>query len=149
MLNQDPWLSMGDLNCILNKCEKLSGKNDTFSTVSRDYKNFLEITKLTEINFDGHPYTWSNNRVGHHRILERLDRGLVNARCPTSFANHFVQRLPGIASEHNPILLTTINRNQPKHRHFKYENMWHFHPGFRECILKAWISSFVNSRDLG
>lgn len=68
-----PWLLIGDFNQVFFSRDKWQGSSkirgndmpiDTFHS-----KNLLEITSK------GNSFTWSNNRKGDSRILEKLDRG--------------------------------------------------------------------------
>lgn len=98
---------------------------------------------MVDINFIGHPYTWSNNRRGLDRILEILDRGIANSQWVTANPNYSIFHLPRIASDHYPILLKPHVHTQKMSKPFKYENTCNLHHGFRDMVKEKWTRMSV------
>ncbi|GLT69224.1 hypothetical protein SLA2020_413920 [Shorea laevis] len=108
---QGPWILIGDFNAILSSAEKKGGRN--FGSPSHNsFVDFVHSNGLVDLGYVGNPFTWNNNRQGTHNIKERLDRGLSNHNWILLFLNALITHLPAIASDHNPLLLST-NNNRP------------------------------------
>ena len=99
---------MGDFNSLLGPQEKIGSHWDTGMTSHRDFREFLDSTPLSDLAFVGLPYTWSNNRAPPNRILQRLDRRILERldRClgNDEWTRHFgefaVHHLSRIRSDH-------------------------------------------------
>ncbi|XP_020699874.1 uncharacterized protein LOC110112118 [Dendrobium catenatum] len=74
-----PMVISGDFNCLLAKEDKKGGRNFSFSLGPREMKYFMTSNDLHELNFIGPRLTWSNNKKGSDRIMERLDRIMVDS----------------------------------------------------------------------
>lgn len=75
---RDAWFLIGDLNRFLGGHKKFGGRQLPWVTYNRDFRDFLDATKLNDLGFINSQYTWSNKRQPPDLILERLDRGLGN-----------------------------------------------------------------------
>lgn len=105
-----PWLLIGDFNSILTGFEKRGGRH--FAMASHGgLQQVVDTNGLIDLGFIGHPFTWSNKRVGAANIQERLDRALVNDRWKVLFLDATVLHLPAVQSDHCPILLRTTPYN--------------------------------------
>lgn len=100
---RDPWLVIGDFNSIVSMSEKKGGRVDPFAASARDFKDFILDNDLSDLGFVGAPFTWCNNRMGHNRIIERLNRA-GNASWLQHYGSFSVSHLPRIASDHCPLL---------------------------------------------
>lgn len=78
------------------------GGNNILSGGNRDFRTFIDHADLYDLGFMGSPYTWSNNRWGKARILERLDRAPGNGQWCARFRNLAIKHLPRIGSDHVP-----------------------------------------------
>ncbi|XP_020704506.1 uncharacterized protein LOC110115583 [Dendrobium catenatum] len=105
--NDWPLVFGGDFNCLLAKEDKIGGRKFTFFIGPRKMKYFMTANDLHELNFMGPRLTWSHNKKGNERIMERLDRILVNAAAMNCNQYMVTKHLPRIASDHCPILLHT------------------------------------------
>ncbi|KAI0524784.1 hypothetical protein KFK09_004170 [Dendrobium nobile] len=68
----------GDFNCILSQGDKKGGRKFVFSQGPKEMLNFMNDNDLHDVGIVGPGYTWCNNKIGGGRILERLDRCLLN-----------------------------------------------------------------------
>lgn len=86
--------------------------------------NLMEKLLLEDIRFKGQMFTWTNNRRGGDRIMERLDRVLANqswcAKFPSTQCIHELI----IGSDHAPISLHLAHTEGKGRKRFQFENMW-------------------------
>lgn len=74
-----PWQVVGDFNgIIMHGHEKRDVQAGSNLSMHRDCQDFVLNSELMGLSLTSSPYTWSNNRLGQVRILERLDRALAN-----------------------------------------------------------------------
>ena len=138
-----PWLCFGDFNCIAAHEEKRGGplKNQ------REIDGFREALRACHLNsvwFEGHPFTWSNNRVDRDNTQERLDRVLMNDAWHEMFPRSKTEHLPKRRSDHLPIKIV-IQRNAPvasgshkRRRGFKFEKEWLRDEECQSIVNEAW-----------
>ncbi|EPS72636.1 hypothetical protein M569_02121, partial [Genlisea aurea] len=137
-----PWLVVGDFNEVLWQDEHLSSCLRSCSSMGL-FRNALEECDLSDLGFQGYPFTWTNNRTHPSTVKARLDRFVAN----TSWINivpHFsVSHLKFGGSDHCPILLmfkdvvgchTTLRRK----RFFKFEKIWCENETCRVIIDGCW-----------
>eukprot|EP00253_Pinus_taeda_P021422 PITA_21422 len=94
----------GDLNIILDPKEKQgrsSSKDPFLSTV----ENLIQLWDLVAFKPVKGGYTWTNNRIGEHHILARLDKFLTSSSIMMDNRIVFSKILPKLTSNHKPILL--------------------------------------------
>ncbi|KAH7842530.1 hypothetical protein Vadar_006447 [Vaccinium darrowii] len=95
----EPWVLMGDFNCILSNEEKWGGEEKAEWEMA-DFRNFVADSGLIDIGYVGYPYTWNNKRGGRANVRERLDRVLVNPRWQVDFESGFLKHLGPGGSDH-------------------------------------------------
>jgi hypothetical protein len=72
--------------------------------------------------------------------LEKLDRILINCEWENLFPLSSARKIPRLMSDHNPIILDTHEKIEPKSREFRFEKSWIKHPDFLSRVEKAWNS---------
>ena len=70
----------------------------------------------------GGQFTWSNNQAVP--TLEKLDRFLMTREWELLFPLTTVHKLTREVSDHNPIVLDTMEASEPKVRSFRFEKKW-------------------------
>ncbi|XP_038978394.1 uncharacterized protein LOC120108761 [Phoenix dactylifera] len=103
----------------------------------KEFQDFLTLSGLIDMGFSGSKFTWCNNQQGQARVWERLDRACATAGWIQSFPDHHVSHLPRIASEHNPLLVST-DSYIPVHSSFRFEKIWLCYPRSWEMVREAW-----------
>lgn len=105
-LNQDtnPWLCRGDFNAIVGSHEKFGGDQRDREEID-GLRVAIDACGLQYLGYNGHTYTWSNNRRDESNIQKRLDRFLVNSAMYL-FAWNNVNHLPERKYDHLPIIAT-------------------------------------------
>ncbi|KAI0496413.1 hypothetical protein KFK09_022729 [Dendrobium nobile] len=133
-----PMVLGGDFNCLLSKEEKKGGRNFVFGLGPREMKSFITCNDLHEVACIGPKYTWCNNKRGADRILEKLDRCLVNANAFNSSHRLLVKHLTRLASDHCPIMLRLLNFIPPIKKILKFEEVWTSIPASVAVVNNSW-----------
>nr|CAD1817237.1 unnamed protein product [Ananas comosus var. bracteatus] len=131
---------MGDFNCITNSNEKLGGLSRMSTSISPLLK-FQQDGGFVDIQFNGPGYTWTNNRQGNSKILQRLDRALANSQWIMKFPFARLVHLPRVASDHCPLLLILTPNLHRQRKPFRIESWWFTLAGFKEKVKEIWLAS--------
>lgn len=68
-----PWFIGGDFNEVLKDGEKVGGNNRALWQMT-GFNSALMNCDLTDLGFEGYPFTWSNGRAHPNTVRCRLDR---------------------------------------------------------------------------
>ncbi|XP_020681242.1 uncharacterized protein LOC110098680 [Dendrobium catenatum] len=101
-------------------------------------KSFITYNDLHEVGCIGSKFTWCDNKKGDERILEKLDRCLLNSASLNSSHSLVVRHLARVATGHCPILLTLLEFNVSCKRNIKFEDIWASIPASMEVVRDAW-----------
>lgn len=85
----------------------------------------------------GSPFTWCNNRDGHERIWQRVDKVMFNWRFK-DVPNYNVSHLTCICSDHTPLWFQFQVDNIKKPCGFIFQTMWADHPYFIQLVSDSW-----------
>ncbi|EPS60814.1 hypothetical protein M569_13987, partial [Genlisea aurea] len=135
-----PWLVAGDFNEVCFSSEFLS-RNRRPQEQMTLFRSALADCGLLDINFEGFPYTWSNNRKYPDTVRARLDRAVSSYSWWQLFPNAIIKHLPFGGSDHAPILILCKQHNTTrirKKRHFKFEARWIELPDCEDTIRNGW-----------
>jgi len=136
-----PWLLLGDFNCVLKADEKCNGIPVSDYEIKDLEESCLELG-LSDIQYSGCFYTWSNNSV-----LSKLDRVMANSLWfLEGFFGHAHFLPAGSISDHSPSIVSILNPTPCKSRSFKFFNMWASHPLFSEFVESEWQCEFFGSK---
>jgi hypothetical protein len=131
-----PLLIGGDFNLLRgasekNKTLKPSRWNDMFNYI-------INTCEMREIDMFGGQFTWSNNQVVP--TLEKLDRFLVNREWELLFPLTIVHKLSREISDHNPIILDTMEGREKQSREFRFDKRWLKDESFLAKVARVWLS---------
>jgi len=134
-----PWCIFGDFNDILEASEK-RGRTIRPHWLINGFRQAVLDAGLSDVPFDGYPFTWFKSLGTPRAVEERLDRALATNSWFDMFPNASVENLVAPASDHYPILLQCSPRPRPisYQRRFRYENAWHLEPGFTDLVTNSW-----------
>lgn len=136
-----PWFLGGDFNEILTAGEKLGGGARAPRQMT-SFNTALSVCGLTDLGFEGYPFTWSNGREHPHMVRCRLDRVCANPEALTRFPLAYVKHIDHPGSDHLPILLQldrpTVGREERSRRPFRFEAMWVRKNECEEIIKRVW-----------
>jgi len=95
---------------------------------------------LSDVPIEVYPFTWFKSLGTPRAVEERLDRALANNLWFNIFPNVSVETLVAPASNHYLIYVNVAPtpRMRASKRHFRYENVWHLEPGFKELVTNSW-----------
>ncbi|KAI0513412.1 hypothetical protein KFK09_009432 [Dendrobium nobile] len=136
--NDLPMIVGGDFNCLLSQAEKRGGKKFCLTQGSKDFSNFMIANDLHELSSMGSKFTWCNNKNGNARILEKLDRCLINSQALNSLQIAIVKHLPRIASDNCPLLLEIYKPKEKFNREIRYEETWVSYYGATTLVKNIW-----------
>ncbi|KAL9665795.1 hypothetical protein QQ045_000116 [Rhodiola kirilowii] len=133
-----PWIVMGDFNEIAHSWEMRGGRDRQLWQM-RDFKDGLEDCGLSDLNFRGDPFTFSNRRQGEKEVRERLDRAVANEAWRKSYPQALVRHGFSYTSDHSPLVIQLeecmSNYNTSIRR---FEPMWLRHENFKRVVEDAW-----------
>ncbi|KAI0488527.1 hypothetical protein KFK09_028362 [Dendrobium nobile] len=104
---------------------------------------FMNDWDYHDIGTVGPRYTWCNNKVGSGRILERLDRCLLNSLALQKIHIAFVRHLARVASDHCPIVLKLFEEDRREARSLRFEYIWLSFKITVHLVSKIWKKNFV------
>uniref|UniRef100_A0A803QAN7 Reverse transcriptase domain-containing protein n=1 Tax=Cannabis sativa TaxID=3483 RepID=A0A803QAN7_CANSA len=143
---RESWVVLGDLNVILEGSEK-SGGREFHRREGAFLREFLDETGGVDLGFHGVRCTWHNARKGMKNVRKRLDRGLAEASWCTHFPNAKVTNLPILASDHSPIVLSTIEEHRRLNYPFRFLEVWTSSPGCEKVVDRAWKCDYKGRKD--
>ncbi|XP_020677067.1 uncharacterized protein LOC110095748 [Dendrobium catenatum] len=139
--NDLPMVVGGHFNCVLSQTKKRRGKTFCLTKGSKDFNNFMIINDLHEVKSMGPRFTWCNNKTGNARILEKLDRCLINSSALNNIHLAIVKHLSCIALDHCPILLDIYKLMESSNRDIHYEETWASYHGATTLVKKIWLKN--------
>ncbi|KAF7127011.1 hypothetical protein RHSIM_Rhsim11G0149500 [Rhododendron simsii] len=134
-----PWLCVGDFNEVGSIWEKQGGNGCSRSRIEQ-FQQLMSDCELTDLEFKGQGYTWTNNQRGENNIRERLDRAMANVdwRVLFPYAQVFHDLILG--SDHAPLIVYACVPPKKVPYRFKFESMWTTSEECGEVIRGAWNS---------
>jgi hypothetical protein len=100
------------------------------------FNSIINTYALREIHLSGGQYTWSNNQLDP--TLEKLDRFLMSSDWEDLFPLTTVHKLSRDISDHNPLILDTLE-NKPKKKYpFRFEKNWTKEEDFLDRVGRIW-----------
>lgn len=145
IVDNGPWLVMGDFNEILSHADKEGGgvKNDAQIEA---FRNSLEICELQPLEFRGDHFTWIRNTT-ETCIKERLDWAVANEVWLKRFLHYSLTHLDNYHSDHRALCLCLHDspglplHNNKKRSRFRFENMWIQELECREIVTSNWTDT--------
>lgn len=115
-----PWMLAGDFNTVCTQDEKAGGQPITYQD-TQPFTQFLHNLGLSDAGYSGNRFTWTNNRLGSAKILQRLDRAVLNSEWTAVF-NTNVTHLSRTCFDHAPLLIQVFSTNRT-HSSFRFLNV--------------------------
>ncbi|XP_061373379.1 uncharacterized protein LOC133315733 [Gastrolobium bilobum] len=135
----DPWLVSGDFNEIVCAEEKRGGGPVDYNRCNQ-FSNVLSACGVLDLGGGGNRFTWRGPKFLHlNRIFKRLDRAVANECWRTSFEDADVLTLPGLFSDHCPILVRLVKEDSDwRERPFSFLLSWQCDPRFNNFFKANW-----------
>ncbi|OVA05766.1 Endonuclease/exonuclease/phosphatase [Macleaya cordata] len=129
----NPWIILGDFNCLLCPDDKLGGRawRDSDAT---DLNHFTTSWNLIDPGFTDPHFTWSNKKQGEDLVLERLERAFFNQECARMFPDSRIDHLPRISSDHSLIFVSCNPNDCNLPRPFQFLTAWTSDPSCKDVI---------------
>ncbi|CAL9006059.1 unnamed protein product [Prunus brigantina] len=108
-----------------------------------NFQKSLKDCNLSDIDFEGFPFTWSRKNGNGSVLWERLNRVVANTEFRHLWYQTKVHHLNSNVSAHKPIPLTLISQNinddviSARKRIFHFETMWLKEEGFEDVVKDA------------
>lgn len=128
-----PWILLGDFNLTLQAVDKSNNRLNMRQMGC--FRRIIDDLQLKEMHLNGRAFTWTNAR--ERPTLERIDRVFVLIAWEALFLDCFLRALPSTASDHCPLLLSTLFAFA-SYKRFRFESFWFKLPGFQEAATAAW-----------
>ncbi|XP_020673446.1 uncharacterized protein LOC110093037 [Dendrobium catenatum] len=104
---------------------------------------FMNDNDYHDVGNFGPRYTWCNNKVGGGRILERLDRCILNSLSINEIQIAVVRHLDRVASDHSPIVLKIYESVSRGRRCIKFEDAWLSYKIATHIVSNRWKKVFM------
>ncbi|KAM6558713.1 hypothetical protein CsatA_027952 [Cannabis sativa] len=139
-----PWLVIGDFNEILSNDNKIGGSLRNEDQMEQ-FRNVLSCCHLSEVPFEGDPYTWIKGRRTVNTIKERLDWCFVNDSWTSQFNPIVTTHLDYYNSDHRAILVkviaaTSVQQEHHRRTRFRFEQIWLGNEQAANIIEQQWLS---------
>jgi hypothetical protein len=134
-----PWICFGDFNEIVSLSEKW-GVNGRQRGLMEAFQKTLEECSLSDLDYRGPKYTWTNCRDGNQFTKEQLDRAIANQQWRDFFREVDVFIGAALSSDHSPIVINLDGGEvgQQHQRRFRYEAHWEIDKKCHDIIAQAW-----------
>lgn len=130
-----PWMAIGDYNIVRSQDEKVGGLPVDANAIS-SFNDMINQVGFLDGGFTGSQCTWSNNRLGRHKILQRLERELINTPWSSNFLTS-ISHLHRNCSDH-ALLLVIVSQPNILSSAFRYLNVWERHHDFLQMVEDCW-----------
>ncbi|KAG0472534.1 hypothetical protein HPP92_014391 [Vanilla planifolia] len=138
----DPMIVAGDFNIVMAQEKKRGGRPFCSGTGQLEFLDYMQDLQLTDLGFTGNRFTWCNGKKGNARILEWLDRALINLDGLTAYPTVLVNHLARISSDHCPIVIDLGRKGRkPTGARRYFENIWLDNPHSTVIVKRAWAGS--------
>ncbi|GJV29248.1 RNA-directed DNA polymerase, eukaryota, reverse transcriptase zinc-binding domain protein, partial [Tanacetum coccineum] len=122
MINDNPWVIMGDLNVIINPKDH----SKCISYVNQDMAEFrdcINCIKMEDVCSSGLHYTWIKSLLNpNNKIMKKIDRVIGNEEFFKKHTRAHVVFLPYGISDHSPAILTCPQTLKAKKKSFRFAN---------------------------
>jgi hypothetical protein len=108
------------------------------------FNYIINICELREIDMSRGQFTWSNNQTVP--TLEKLDRFLVSREWELLFPLTTVHKLSREISDHNPIILDTMEGSEKQIKEFRFDKRWLKEESFLPKVARVWAQP-IRARD--
>nr|GEV62785.1 ribonuclease H-like domain-containing protein [Tanacetum cinerariifolium] len=134
LINNKPWVTLGDFNIILKINENSNGVNVRCEGM-KEFVECIEDLEMEDINMCGMFYTWiqrmRNPKLG---ILKKLVRVMGNSKFISYFPTSFANFMPYLSSDHCPVILDMLDVAMFRPKYFRFMNFLADKSKFKEVV---------------
>ncbi|XP_020687614.2 uncharacterized protein LOC110103302 [Dendrobium catenatum] len=126
--------------------DKKGGRPFTYTAAACEMGDFMATNGLIDPGFSSPAFTWTNNKDARRWISSRLDRFLISSSILDVFQELRVQHLMRLASDHCPILCSTLEQQRRALSHWiRFEDVWAGFPKAWNLVADKWIVNDTGS----
>ncbi|XP_058732795.1 uncharacterized protein LOC131604368 [Vicia villosa] len=140
--NHEEWCVVGDFNEVLRKEERIGEGGQRNWTGMEDFRNFVEIMELIDVNCVGGKFTWFKD---NGKAMSRLDRFLLTKKMLESWEVVDQRIEKRDISDHAPISLK-VGKLDWGPKPFCFNNSWFKHEDFNAFVAQEWKKMEVRGR---
>ena len=133
------WLVMGDFNQTLHPSEHSNVTGSNVDRATREFRDTLLQSGLSDLNFRGNTFTWWNKRR-NAPVAKKLDRILANDKWTTLFPSSLGQFGAPDFSDHASCEVRLDSASPRKKTPFRFYNYLLKSPDFLPLICYSWHS---------
>ncbi|XP_010317681.1 uncharacterized protein [Solanum lycopersicum] len=133
----DPWLIVEDFNAILSPKNRLAGAPVTLNEI-RDFEECVKDMGITEVQWKGNYYTWTNKQIRNVRIASRIDRAFGNDTWMYKWGHAAIEYGNSGVFDHSPMHLLLHQSYHQIKVSVKFFNVWIEHDSFLKLVDKVW-----------
>lgn len=140
-----PWLCLGDFNTILYSSERISAANPNLQDI-REFVNCLHLSGLSDIQFQGPNFTWTNRQDLGERVWSKLDRILSNCDFLAQFPSAAAQFTDNYTSDHCQATVILFQQVAQRQKPFRFLNSWCLDSYFMQMVSDVWRTDIFGCR---
>ncbi|KAF9601082.1 hypothetical protein IFM89_016055 [Coptis chinensis] len=129
------WAVIGDFNIVTSIAERKGGGTPCISAMD-DFNHFIHLNALIDSTTSGFKYSWCNKRWGSIRMLQKIDRMLVNQDLLKGNVGWRSKILKRKLSDHSPIVGWNTCIPKPHNIPFRFRKTWLSHDTLREHLKR-------------
>ncbi|KAF9602149.1 hypothetical protein IFM89_025316 [Coptis chinensis] len=136
-LSVEAWMIIRDFNIVTRNAERKGGRLPCQIAVL-DFNDFINSNCLVDSTTLGHRYSWSNRRCGNKRMIQKIDRALVNHHWLNAASNWKSKIAKRKFSDHSPIIGWNARIPKPGNIPFRFKNVWLQHLDIKKVVETSW-----------
>ncbi|XP_026396073.1 uncharacterized protein LOC113290706 [Papaver somniferum] len=141
----DPLIVNMSRQAITMALNEKKGGVETRTSIINKFSDWMKNNNLFEADSLGCNFTWTNGQSGHRRIINKLDRAIINPAWLAKFENWQCKALPREVSDHSTLIGFPFAVPRLKRAPFRVQKMWFLHADFMRIVSENWnLPVFVN-----
>ncbi|KAF9596825.1 hypothetical protein IFM89_013873 [Coptis chinensis] len=136
-INVGAWVVAGDFNIVTTATERKGGCSPCQLAVN-EFVEFINKNALLDSTNLGYKFSWCNKRIGERRMLQKIDRMLVNQQWMEAAAGWKSKILKRKFSDHSPVVGWLTSIPKPTNIPFRFKRIWINHEGLKEVVKQSW-----------
>ncbi|KAF9621066.1 hypothetical protein IFM89_016090 [Coptis chinensis] len=136
-INVGPWVVVGNFNVVTMAIKRKGGCSPCQLAVN-EFVEFINNNALVDSTNLGYKFSWCNKRIGNRRMLQKIDRMLVNQQWIDTAAGWKSKILKRKFSDHSPVVGSLTSIPKPTNIPFRFKRIWIKHEGLKDVVKQSW-----------
>ncbi|KAF9623026.1 hypothetical protein IFM89_036007 [Coptis chinensis] len=137
------WAIAGDFNVVTALSERKGGGLPCRVAVN-EFVKFINDNALLDSTTLGYEFSYCNKRLGAARMLQKIDRILVNQEWLQVLPNWSSKILKRKFSDHSPVVGWSPFIPKPHNIPFRFMKMWLDHANLKQVVTESWNEPLVD-----